>query len=33
MPDSVKVGKISLSPRSDLKMPSDAENDMWLEDF
>lgn len=33
MPDGVKIGKINLSPRSDFKMPSDAENDIWLDDF
>ncbi len=30
MPDGVKVGSISLSPRADLKMPSDASYQTWL---
>jgi len=31
MPDSPKVGSISLSPRADWKMPSDADVRIWLE--
>ena len=30
MPDGPKVGTISLSPRADWKMPSDADFDAWL---
>lgn len=30
MPDGVKVGTVSLSPRSDWKMPSDATAALWL---
>lgn len=30
MPDGPKVGTIALSPRADLKMPSDAEADAWI---
>ena len=32
-PDGVKIGKISLSPRSDFKMPSDASFDIWLKNL
>jgi len=31
MPDGPKVGTISLSPRADWKMPSDADFEVWLE--
>ncbi len=31
MPDAPKVGSISLSPRADWKMPSDADVKIWLE--
>ncbi len=31
MPDGVKVGSVALSPRGDLKMPSDALCTAWLE--
>lgn len=31
MPDGVKVGTISLSPRGDWKMPSDSSCAVWLE--
>lgn len=31
MPDSVKVGSVGLSPRGDLKMPSDALAKIWTE--
>ncbi len=30
LPDGPKVGKVSLSPRGDLRMPSDASSAMWL---
>lgn len=30
MPDGVKVGSVSLSPRGDWKMPSDASFDLWM---
>jgi NAD+ synthase (glutamine-hydrolysing) len=33
MPDGVKVGTISLSPRADWRMPSDASFEEWLELF
>ena len=33
MPDGPKVGTISLSPRADWKMPSDADVQIWLDDF
>lgn len=33
MPDGVKVGSVSLSPRADWRMPSDAEASVWLEYF
>ncbi|MCD6211389.1 MAG: NAD(+) synthase [Sulfurovum sp.] len=33
MPDGPKVGTISLSPRADWKMPSDADVEVWLEEF
>ena len=29
-PDGPKVGMISLSPRGDWRMPSDAEETLWL---
>ncbi len=31
MPDGPKVGTVSLSPRGDLRMPSDASYNLWLE--
>lgn len=31
MPDGPKVGSVSLSPRGDWRMPSDAEVTMWIE--
>ncbi|MEG0615612.1 MAG: NAD(+) synthase, partial [Oscillospiraceae bacterium] len=31
MPDGVKVGSVGLSPRGDLKMPSDAVAKLWLD--
>lgn len=33
LPDGVKVGSVSLSPRGDWRMPSDAYADLWLEDL
>ena len=33
MPDGPKVGSVSLSPRGDWRMPSDAEATLWLEDL
>ena len=33
MPDGVKVGSVSLSPRSDWRMPSDAVVSVWLDYF
>jgi NAD+ synthase (glutamine-hydrolysing) len=33
MPDGPKVGTISLSPRADWKMPSDADVKIWLQDL
>jgi len=33
MPDGPKVGTISLSPRADWKMPSDADYEIWLEEL
>jgi NAD+ synthase (glutamine-hydrolysing) len=32
MPDSPKVGSVTLSPRADWRMPSDASAEAWLED-
>ena len=31
LPDGVKVGSVSLSPRGDWKMPSDASCELWME--
>lgn len=31
LPDGVKVGSVSLSPRGDWRMPSDASCELWLE--
>jgi len=33
MPEGPKVGSVSLSPRADWRMPSDAEAGLWLEDL
>ena len=33
LPDSPKVGTIALSPRGDLRMPSDAVSRLWLENL
>ena len=32
-PDGPKVGSISLSPRGDWRMPSDADSEIWLEEI
>lgn len=31
LPDGVKVGSVSLSPRGDLRMPSDATSTIWID--
>lgn len=33
VPDGIKVGSISLSPRGDLRMPSDIELEAWLKEI
>lgn len=33
MPDGVKVGSITLSPRGDLRMPSDASYNIWISEL
>ncbi|MBR3041526.1 MAG: NAD(+) synthase, partial [Eubacterium sp.] len=33
MPDCVKVGSVALSPRGDLRMPSDAASSIWLNEI
>ena len=33
LPDGPKVGSVSLSPRGDWRMPSDASVKLWLEDL
>ena len=33
IPDGVKVGSVSLSPRGDLRMPSDASAAVWLDEL
>jgi NAD+ synthase (glutamine-hydrolysing) len=33
IPEGPKIGSVSLSPRSDWRMPSDAEPALWLEDL
>lgn len=33
MPDGVKVGSVSLSPRGDWRMPSDASAEIWLDEL
>jgi NAD+ synthase (glutamine-hydrolysing) len=33
VPDSPKVGSVSLSPRGDWRMPSDSDSFIWLEDL
>ena len=33
LPDGPKVGSVAVSPRGDLRMPSDAARRIWMEDF
>ena len=33
LPDGPKVGAVAVSPRGDLRMPSDAVSKAWLEDL
>jgi NAD+ synthase (glutamine-hydrolysing) len=33
LPEGPKVGSVSLSPRGDWRMPSDADGRLWLEDL
>ena len=33
LPDGPKVGSVSLSPRGDWRMPSDASNNLWLKEI
>jgi NAD+ synthase (glutamine-hydrolysing) len=33
LPEGPKIGSVSLSPRGDWRMPSDAETKLWLEDL
>ena len=33
LPDGVKIGSAAVSPRGDLRMPSDAEAALWLDDI
>ena len=33
IPDGPKIGSISISPRCDLKMPSDADFEIWLKEL
>lgn len=33
MPDGIKVGSVSLSPRGDWRMPSDASAEIWLDEL
>ena len=33
LPDGPKVGSVTLSPRSDLRMPSDASVSVWIEEL
>ncbi|MCF0187025.1 MAG: NAD(+) synthase, partial [Bacteroidaceae bacterium] len=32
MPDGPKVGSVTLSPRGDWRMPSDASSELWIEE-
>ena len=32
LPDGPKIGSVSLSPRTDLRMPSDASATLWLKE-
>lgn len=33
LPDAPKVGSVTLSPRGDWRMPSDASRELWLADL
>ncbi len=33
LPDGVKIGSVALSPRGDLKLPSDLDRELWLADL
>ncbi|MBP5193112.1 MAG: NAD(+) synthase, partial [Clostridia bacterium] len=33
LPDGVKIGSVTLSPRGDWRMPSDATAKIWLDDL
>jgi NAD+ synthase (glutamine-hydrolysing) len=33
LPDGPKVGSVAVSPRGDLRMPSDASSSIWLEEL
>ena len=33
LPDAPKVGSVCVSPRGDLRMPSDAHSRMWLDEI
>lgn len=33
MPDGVKIGSVTLSPRADWRMPSDAQATLWLSEL
>jgi NAD+ synthase (glutamine-hydrolysing) len=33
LPEGPKVGSVSLSPRGDWRMPSEAQVQLWLEDL
>ena len=33
LPDGPKVGSVAVSPRGDLRMPSDASVQIWLDDL
>ena len=33
LPDGPKVGAVALSPRGDLRMPSDAVSKLWLDEL
>ena len=33
MPDGIKIGSVSLSPRGDFNMPSDASDNIWISEL
>ena len=33
LPDGPKVGSVAVSPRGDLRMPSDASRNVWMNDL